>query len=319
MRGVGTDATKLFDEVHAWVNYTQLLNKCRIGPLKNVVQRDKDKNEKLSVIDVFAKPLTPKPNLEIVPRLDWIQKHNQLILYFYTKQFSNPGTLIRNLSADHNHIDIWILVGIYIHKFELKFQECVIWPPKSLKVSTETGKIEIVLEKREEKLWPDLGKRNIAKILASSIENETSFDFKLSYKNKFNKNSYVMQLENENMCLHFPVGSHVQIQGTLNGSKICKSYTPVPEKYIIDMSPNIVKDAHCINFLIKQYENPDSFSSYLCNSQLHTTLNISSSECNLNLLFLAQYRRIYFLAAGSGLTPFLSLIDHLIKRNTNRP
>jgi len=27
MRGVGSDATKLFDEVHAWVNYPQLLGK----------------------------------------------------------------------------------------------------------------------------------------------------------------------------------------------------------------------------------------------------------------------------------------------------
>ena len=317
MRGVGTDATKLFDEVHAWVNYTQLLNKCRIGPLKNVVKRDK--NEKVSAIDIFAKPLTPTPHFSIVPRLDWIQKHNQLILYFYTKQFCNPGAVIRNLSDDHNHIEIWILVGLYIHKFKLKFQECIIWPPKSIKVSTETGKIEVVLEKREENLWQDLGKCITTKILASSIENETTFDFKLSYKNKFNKNSYVIQLENENICLHFPVGSHVQIQGILNGTKICKSYTPVPEKYILDMSPNIVKDTNCIHFLIKQYENRDSFSCYLCNSELRTTLNISSAECNLNLLSLAQYRRIYFLAAGSGLTPFLSLIDHLIKRNTNRP
>ncbi|XP_050090054.1 cytochrome b5 reductase 4 isoform X2 [Anopheles aquasalis] len=37
MRGVGKDATKLFDEVHAWVNYESLLAKCYIGPLRNVV------------------------------------------------------------------------------------------------------------------------------------------------------------------------------------------------------------------------------------------------------------------------------------------
>lgn len=38
MKGVGMDATKLFDDVHAWVNYEQLLSKCLIGPLRtNVV------------------------------------------------------------------------------------------------------------------------------------------------------------------------------------------------------------------------------------------------------------------------------------------
>lgn len=33
MKGVGKDATTIFNEVHAWVNYEQLLAKCYIGPL----------------------------------------------------------------------------------------------------------------------------------------------------------------------------------------------------------------------------------------------------------------------------------------------
>lgn len=33
LKGVGTDATTIFNEVHAWVNYEQLLAKCYIGPL----------------------------------------------------------------------------------------------------------------------------------------------------------------------------------------------------------------------------------------------------------------------------------------------
>lgn len=33
MKGVGQDATQLFNEVHAWVNYEQLLAKCYLGPL----------------------------------------------------------------------------------------------------------------------------------------------------------------------------------------------------------------------------------------------------------------------------------------------
>lgn len=33
MRGVGTDATDLFNEVHAWVNYESMLSKCLVGKL----------------------------------------------------------------------------------------------------------------------------------------------------------------------------------------------------------------------------------------------------------------------------------------------
>lgn len=35
LKGAGKDATKMFDEVHAWVNFEQLLIKCYIGPLIN--------------------------------------------------------------------------------------------------------------------------------------------------------------------------------------------------------------------------------------------------------------------------------------------
>lgn len=35
MKGVGKDATTIFNEVHAWVNYEQLLAKCYLGPLIN--------------------------------------------------------------------------------------------------------------------------------------------------------------------------------------------------------------------------------------------------------------------------------------------
>ena len=33
MRGVGTDATDLFNQVHAWVNYESMLSKCLVGKL----------------------------------------------------------------------------------------------------------------------------------------------------------------------------------------------------------------------------------------------------------------------------------------------
>lgn len=33
MRGAGTDATKLFDDTHCYVNYQSLLQKCYVGPL----------------------------------------------------------------------------------------------------------------------------------------------------------------------------------------------------------------------------------------------------------------------------------------------
>ncbi len=35
MRGAGTDATQLFNEIHRYVNYESMLKKCFVGPLVN--------------------------------------------------------------------------------------------------------------------------------------------------------------------------------------------------------------------------------------------------------------------------------------------
>uniref|UniRef100_A0A2M4CH98 Putative cytochrome b5 reductase 4 n=1 Tax=Anopheles darlingi TaxID=43151 RepID=A0A2M4CH98_ANODA len=56
MRGVGKDATKLFDEVHAWVNYESLLAKCYIGPLRNVV-----------TVNLTSDTTKPNPNSKLPP------------------------------------------------------------------------------------------------------------------------------------------------------------------------------------------------------------------------------------------------------------
>uniref|UniRef100_A0A182QPT9 Cytochrome-b5 reductase n=1 Tax=Anopheles farauti TaxID=69004 RepID=A0A182QPT9_9DIPT len=56
MRGVGKDATRLFEEVHAWVNYESLLAKCYIGPLRTTVN--------ISLVDSI---FSDNPNSKLPP------------------------------------------------------------------------------------------------------------------------------------------------------------------------------------------------------------------------------------------------------------
>ncbi len=37
MRGAGTDATELFNEIHRYVNYESMLKKCFVGPLVKIL------------------------------------------------------------------------------------------------------------------------------------------------------------------------------------------------------------------------------------------------------------------------------------------
>lgn len=62
MKGAGKDATKLFDDVHAWVNYEQLLVKCFIGPLRNTLTINLDisgNSSRAKSINQLASSTTP--------------------------------------------------------------------------------------------------------------------------------------------------------------------------------------------------------------------------------------------------------------------
>lgn len=138
MKGAGKDATKLFDDVHAWVNYEQLLCKCFVGPLRTTLTINLDvsgNSSRAKSINQLASSTTPNgcfkapflpilntvnsnksptktddaqssissefslnATIEIVPRFDWIQKTNEITLVFYTKALCNPGIVIRNLT-----------------------------------------------------------------------------------------------------------------------------------------------------------------------------------------------------------------------------
>lgn len=161
MKGVGKDATKIFDEVHAWVNYEQLLGKCYVGPLRNIatisigdetVALD---NPSSTNNDPFKTPIVAtnqlnqpmKPNndkptkssepIEIIPRFDWIQKTTDLTVIFYTKSMCNPGFTIECMG------DCEVVVRIFIdrimHFCSFRFLNPVVWPC-SVRMSNETGK-----------------------------------------------------------------------------------------------------------------------------------------------------------------------------------
>uniref|UniRef100_A0A1I8PDS4 Cytochrome b5 heme-binding domain-containing protein n=2 Tax=Stomoxys calcitrans TaxID=35570 RepID=A0A1I8PDS4_STOCA len=316
MRGVGKDATKLFNEVHAWVNYQQLLNKCLIGPLKKSSRIDRVLEENdTNKLSTFAKP--PIPPQDIAPRLDWIQNRSSLTLCFYTKQFCNPGCLIQNLACeDSNHIEIWIIIGNHLHKYKFKLMGMILWPPKEIKVASESGKIEVCLQKPNDKqdLWSGLGEHHVEKLLKTSIEEDLYLDYSAFLYKEYNHDSFILRLKNENIICYLPVGYHVSMEGLINATKISKCYTPIPSKYMT----NQAKEDNQLHFLIKKYQHPNSFSMYLSQVPDETNLKISLPKGNFKLASLAGHRSICLLAAGSGLTPFLSLIDHLLKRSTNR-
>ncbi|KAH8270907.1 hypothetical protein KR018_012583 [Drosophila ironensis] len=301
MRGVGRDATKLFDEVHAWVNYPQLLGKCYIGPLKENPSKEKP-------TDAFPLPTgIPKP-LAIVPRFDWIQQSSELTLIFYTRNSANPGLLLRRRNPQE--LVVRILVEQQWHSFAFELTGSVEWPAKGVKIGWETGKIEIILRKVEPAPWPTYGTHTATKLTPE----EEQFDYEVTGSRDFNHDSFELSLQSRqgDVMMLLPVGYHVNIEAPLDGGVVHRSYTPVDQTYL-----PVEAATGGLHFLIKRYEN-GPMSRHLHQLKTGSPVQVSAPRGGFLLSDLNSHRNILLLAAGSGLTPILSLIQPLLKRNANR-
>lgn len=309
MRGVGRDATKLFDEVHAWVNYPQLLGKCYVGPLKENVATNVE-------ADLIRPPPAPT---ELVPRFDWIQQRSELTLYFYTRRMANPGLLLKRKDTSEVELELRVQMASCWHVFDFKLSAAVVWPPRAVRVGPETGKIEVVLTKQVAEPWLTYGTQEISKLNSTYAEHLT---YEVVLCELFNHDSFELCLQSikQSVLLHLPVGYHLDILLPHNGELLERSYTPVPhnclhsnsEQIDADASPNVRNE-----FLIKYYEK-GAVSSQLKQLQPGTTVQLSLPRGNFKLSALESHRHILLLAAGSGITPILSLLRPLLKRQTNR-
>ncbi|KRG05345.1 cytochrome b5 reductase 4 isoform X2 [Drosophila mojavensis] len=208
MRGVGRDATKLFDEVHAWVNYPQLLGKCYVGPLKDNVAANVE-------TDIIRPPPAPT---ELVPRFDWIQQRSELTLCFYTRRMANPGLLLKRKDASDVGLEVRVQLGSIWHVFSFKLSAAVVWPPKAVRVGPETGKIEVVLTKQVAEPWQTYGSQEISKLNSTCDERLT---YEVLNCEVFNHDSFELCLQSieQSVLVHLPVGYHLDIQLPLNANK----------------------------------------------------------------------------------------------------
>lgn len=251
MKGVGKDATKIFDDVHAWVNYEQLLVKCYIGPLRNTLTINLDvsgNSSRMKSINQLASSTTPNgcfkapflpifntvsskspsniqssssinissnQETEIVPRFDWIQKTNELSLVFYTKAICNPGIVIRSLSDSQSKFEIIIQIQQTMHVCSFQLADHVEFPPINAKVNYETGKIECIFRKCIPALWTNFGLITRQKI--NDISN-TTYHYDVIERVQITHNSYALVLKPKQSLLQIlPIGYHISVTANVEG------------------------------------------------------------------------------------------------------
>lgn len=259
MKGVGKDATKMFDEVHAWVNYEQLLGKCFIGPLRNTMTLQFDasnRNSRTKTINQLASSTMPNGSFrapflpilnsmakspkqtistdagealmpvipgnaqnEIVPRFDWIQKTNELSLVFYTKALCNPGVIVQLSATSQSKLKVFIQIEQTLHICEFQLSQDIEWPPSICKVNQETGKIEINLIKKMAALWTNFG--SMTRRQTMDLD-QFSFLYDIYEKIQFTHDSYALVLKPKLLITQIcPIGYHISITTTIEGNDVC--------------------------------------------------------------------------------------------------
>lgn len=247
MKGIGKDATKIFDDVHAWVNYEQLLIKCYVGPLRSTLtinldvsgnsSRTKSINQLASSttpngcfkapflplfkpptksFDSLSTPLTDESFNDIIPRFDWIQKTNELSLVFYTKAMCNPGIIIRNLSGPQSKYEINIQIQQTMHVCNFQLADHVEYPPINIKINNEIGKIECIFRKCVPALWTNFGL--LAREQVTDLSNYT-YLYDVIERVQITHDSYALVLKPRQSIVHvLPIGYHVSVTANVEGA-----------------------------------------------------------------------------------------------------
>ncbi|XP_071541363.1 cytochrome b5 reductase 4 [Panulirus ornatus] len=254
MRGVGTDATDLFNEVHRWVNFETMLQKCLVGRL--VESRSfflkpsflpLSKNSKISKPDTGQKPPTTKnslaaPTLELPtvggaksplvspltpsslpsPKYDWFQTNTLINIAIYTKW--------KHITKEHVVVDkkggvikIVCYIQDMVYTVHIDLQKPV-GEDFELKTGSNTGKVDVLLNKMETGVrWNVIGKT-----LEGHGEHVKTKDKKIEYvdcslesKEIVTQDTRVFVIQvPKSTYLPVPIGYHVYIRFPGNG-KFC--------------------------------------------------------------------------------------------------
>ncbi|KAK6187721.1 hypothetical protein SNE40_005681 [Patella caerulea] len=327
-RGLGKDATQLFDEIHKWVNAESMLEKCYVGRLCTSVKNQRKastaskssiSSSKLSANGTInltnLKP--PEPAGPVPPKFDWYQTNKCITLVVSTKWSGMTSDMVI-IEKTCKQLLISIFIQDYTFTVHTELEEEVT-NDYIVKVQKDSGKTEIFLPKVQmEKHWSSLGK---------SLDNHCSYK-KTSESGFRQYNSKIISVSNVNhdtklFCLQLPegcrmcvpVGYHVHVHHHISGIEIVRSYTSVIPSLTEDKKLCDVDDGRVVHLMIKMYTD-GALTSWLNTLNIGDCIKISNFDGSFNRQYLSSSHHLIMYAAGSGFTPMIRLLYHSLKQDS---
>lgn len=296
MKGAGIDSTTLFNQVHPWVNFESILRKCFVGRLTNPVEENvfhpgPSKTDSKLVNNILKESIVKK-NDDI--KLDWYQQQNFITMVIYMKEFPTKLQL-NNEGGEELHT---FLNGRCLSWF---FTHSVVWPPI---LTVTENKVEAKFIKEKSMTWPDLPR----KLDYDSYETAQHWPMVIKQIQSVNHNVFLISMTNSKRVLNYvPIGYHVPVKATINGISLERNYT------VICGLTNSLN--HDINLLVKSYSD-GMFSSWFTSRKVGEEVLVGNPVGSFSLKNISEVSHIILIAAGSGFTPMIRIMDWALARRS---
>ncbi|XP_023245149.1 cytochrome b5 reductase 4 [Copidosoma floridanum] len=319
MKGVGKDATKLFDDVHAWVNYQSILQKCVVGRLERSINADlcfrSDKDAPKNITNAAA---AAKASAAV--KLDWRQTSHSVSLFF-TGCKPEIGPLGECQVRRENEREFALRIGLersgHVTRYSLVVAEDVEWPP-NFRHGCEGQEIELVFKKKNRGIWKSYGTHSASQeepVAGKAMAKRTYNEYEVLENTGLCEAVRLLVLRARNYVQLVPAGRHVQAKLHVMGTEVSRPYTPVPSCLHPEDRPASATSDDCLCLMVKRYEN-GALSPTLAALRVGDKLELSNALGTFEPGRYDECSAMHLLAAGSGLTVMLAVVKRALARRS---
>ncbi|XP_071597523.1 cytochrome b5 reductase 4 isoform X1 [Heliangelus exortis] len=315
MKAAGTDGTDLFDQVHRWVNYESMLKECLVGRMsakpiaapKEISTLSEEKKQLNGMVpEKKAQAASAK---DLIPSYDWFQTDSLITIVIYTKQKGMNAELVIADCQD-KRLRGEIIMDDHSYLVEVDLDHPV-QEDMAVNIAEKVGKVEITLKKKDNIHW---------KMLGQPLESHNTFkkctDRGLFYRKCKLVSKTEVTHDTKLFCLmlpksthlHVPKGRHVYLKQIIAGTEIVKPYTPVLPFLPLNFKEPSHHEGACIYLMIKIY-SCGLFTQALDHLQIGDYISVSNPEGNFKKTQIQTSEDVFLLAAGTGFTPMVKLLD----------
>ncbi|KAL8186597.1 UNVERIFIED_CONTAM: Cytochrome b5 reductase 4 [Gekko kuhli] len=267
---------------------------------------------------MFSKPEDLDNNSkELVPSYDWFQTDGTVTVVIYTKQKGISSELvIADLQEGRLRGEIVVNDYSYLLHFELSYavQEDIV-----VQVAEKVGKVELILKKKDTLPWKKLGQ---------PLQSHNSFvkraDRGLFFRKCKLLSKSSISHDTRLLCvmlppgthLQVPVGCHLYLKKTVTGTEIVKPYTPVTSSLVSNFKDPSHNDKTHIYFMIKIYPS-GLLTPVLDCIRTGEYISVSNPEGIFIKPQVEDAEDLFLLAAGTGFTPMVKLLNHVLTSSSS--